>query len=148
MIRATTSWRARLFCARCTTVTARPFLAAYNAGPGRYDAYVAARPLPAETIAYVAAIAPLIGADPLPGNIVVAVADPLAWTQAPLFIARRSHSQRQSRAGRHASECCSDCTIGARYRCRSTAIGRAFRGARRGRRRDDAPGLRSHSSVA
>jgi hypothetical protein len=67
------------------------FLAAYNAGPGRYDAYVAnARPLPAETIAYVAAIAPLIGADPLPGNIVVAVADPLAWTQAPLFIARRS----------------------------------------------------------
>ncbi len=65
------------------------FLAAYNAGPGRYDAYVAnARPLPPETIAYVAAIAPLIGADPLPGNTVVAVADPLAWTQAPLFIAR------------------------------------------------------------
>jgi soluble lytic murein transglycosylase-like protein len=65
------------------------FLAAYNAGPNRYDAYVAnARPLPAETIAYVAAIAPLIGADPLPGNTVVAVADPLAWTQAPLFIAR------------------------------------------------------------
>lgn len=68
------------------------FLAAYNAGPGRYDDYVAnARPLPAETIAYVAAIAPLIGADPLPGNMVVAVADPLAWTQAPLFIARADH---------------------------------------------------------
>jgi hypothetical protein len=65
------------------------FLAAYNAGPNRYDDYVAnARPLPAETIAYVAAIAPLIGVDPLPGNTVVAVADPLAWTRAPLFLAR------------------------------------------------------------
>ena len=80
------------------------FLAAYNAGPGRYDAYVAnARPLPAETIAYVAAIAPLIGADPLPGNIVVAVADPLAWTQAPLFIARadRIPSANPVQAGTH-----------------------------------------------
>jgi len=65
------------------------FLAAYNAGPNRFDAYVAnGRPLPAETIAYVAEIAPLIGADPLPGNTVVAVADPIAWTRAPLFIAR------------------------------------------------------------
>lgn len=64
------------------------FLAAYNAGPNRYDDYVAnARPLPAETVAYVAAIAPLIGVDPLPGNTVIAVADPLAWTRAPLFIA-------------------------------------------------------------
>ena len=38
------------------------FLAAYNAGPGRYAEYLAAgRPLPAETRAYVAALAPLIG---------------------------------------------------------------------------------------
>jgi hypothetical protein len=65
------------------------FLAAYNAGPNRYDDYIAnARPLPAETVAYVAAIAPQIGSAPLSGAIVVAVADPLAWTQAPLFIAR------------------------------------------------------------
>ena len=38
------------------------FLAAYNAGPGRYEDHLATgRPLPAETRAYVAAIAPLIG---------------------------------------------------------------------------------------
>lgn len=37
------------------------FLAAYNAGPPRYDAYLATgRPLPAETRAYVAALAPLM----------------------------------------------------------------------------------------
>ena len=37
--------------------------AAYNAGPGRADAYAAGRRgLPAETVAYVAAIAPSIGA--------------------------------------------------------------------------------------
>ena len=42
------------------------FLAAYNAGPGRYAEYLAAgRPLPAETRAYVAALAPLIGGDPV-----------------------------------------------------------------------------------
>ncbi|KQW72233.1 hypothetical protein ASE17_05030 [Phenylobacterium sp. Root77] len=38
------------------------FLAAYNAGPARYEAYLAGRPLPAETRAYVAALAPLIAA--------------------------------------------------------------------------------------
>ncbi|WP_235704596.1 lytic transglycosylase domain-containing protein [Acidiphilium iwatense] len=65
------------------------FLAAYNAGPNRYDDYVAdGRPLPAETVAYVTAMAPLIGADPLPGSTAIAIADPLAWTRAPLFIAQ------------------------------------------------------------
>jgi soluble lytic murein transglycosylase-like protein len=37
------------------------FLAAYNAGPARYEAYLAGRALPAETRAYVAALAPQIG---------------------------------------------------------------------------------------
>ena len=37
------------------------FLAAYNAGPGRYERHLATgRPLPDETQAYVAALAPMI----------------------------------------------------------------------------------------
>src|SRR3981189_2242705 len=42
------------------------FLAAYNAGPGRCQDYVlTGRPLPAETLAYVAALAPLICGGPV-----------------------------------------------------------------------------------
>lgn len=64
------------------------FLAAYNAGPARYDDYLSSgRPLPAETIGYVAVLAPLVGSDPLPGDVATAV-DPLAWMRSPLFVAR------------------------------------------------------------
>jgi soluble lytic murein transglycosylase-like protein len=66
------------------------FLAAYNAGPGRYEEYLAGRSLPAETRAYVAKLAPLIGvgsnAAAAPGNVVAAAVDPHAWRQAPLFV--------------------------------------------------------------
>jgi soluble lytic murein transglycosylase-like protein len=61
------------------------FLAAYNAGPGRYQDYVSTgRPLPAETLAYVAALAPLIGGDPVNRAVVIA-AGATAWIRAPLF---------------------------------------------------------------
>src|SRR5216684_2854311 len=61
------------------------FLAAYNAGPGRYAEYVSTgRPLPAETLAYVAALAPLIGGDPVNRGVVIA-AGLKAWIRAPLF---------------------------------------------------------------
>ncbi|MFT8988714.1 MAG: lytic transglycosylase domain-containing protein [Gluconobacter albidus] len=63
------------------------FLAAYNAGPGRYDEHLTnGRPLPAETRAYVAQLAPLVGGEASPAVVVVATADRQAWTRAPLFI--------------------------------------------------------------
>lgn len=59
------------------------FLAAYNAGPGRYAEYLATgRPLPTETLAYVAALAPLIGGDPVNRGVVAGLN---AWIRAPLF---------------------------------------------------------------
>ncbi|KTT96645.1 lytic transglycosylase domain-containing protein [Sphingomonas sanguinis] len=63
-------------------------LAAYNAGPGRYEASLAGRSLPAETRAYVAAIVPIVDGGATVTPVVVTVADTLAWTRAPLFIAQ------------------------------------------------------------
>jgi soluble lytic murein transglycosylase-like protein len=65
------------------------FLAAYNAGPQRYDEYLAGvRALPAETRAYVALLAPLFGGKPLGRATTISAADPLAWTRSPLFVVR------------------------------------------------------------
>jgi soluble lytic murein transglycosylase-like protein len=48
------------------------FLAAYNAGPARYEAFLAGRPLPSETRAYLAALAPLVATErPLSGLVQV-----------------------------------------------------------------------------
>jgi soluble lytic murein transglycosylase-like protein len=65
------------------------FLAAYSAGPGRYEDYRDRhRPLPAETVAYVAALLPVIGGDDDAEPVLAAAPDPLAWTRAPIFITR------------------------------------------------------------
>ncbi|ALR22590.1 lytic transglycosylase domain-containing protein [Sphingobium baderi] len=60
-------------------------LAAYNAGPGRYDEHLATgRVLPRETRAYLAMLAPMVGGAPARA-VASAPADALAWTHAPLF---------------------------------------------------------------
>ena len=61
-------------------------LAAYNAGPGRYEASLSGRPLPSETRAYLANVAPALDGNGATRPTVVAAVDPLAWTRAPLFI--------------------------------------------------------------
>jgi hypothetical protein len=68
------------------------FLAAYNAGPDRYKEHVTTgRPLPAETVSYMAVVASLI--DISIGN--GAIADPSAapsWTSSPLFVGTNAGS--------------------------------------------------------
>lgn len=65
------------------------FLAAYNAGPGRYEDYRdRGRPLPPETIAYVANLLPLIGDGTASGPMLTMAANPPSWMQSPLFIAQ------------------------------------------------------------
>lgn len=62
------------------------FLAAYNAGPGRYEEFRDRhRPLPAETKAYVAAIVPFVDAERTPGPLLLAASSRSSWTRAPLF---------------------------------------------------------------
>lgn len=66
-------------------------LAAYNAGPGRYDEHRATgRPLPAETHAYVAALAPKLGGAVAARTPEKQAAPPNDWRDAPLFVMRPS----------------------------------------------------------
>ena len=68
------------------------FLAAYNAGPARYEAHLATGlPLPAETQSYIVSLAPIIGGAPGDGGASVARLV-RSWTQAPLFAPRPDSS--------------------------------------------------------
>ena len=69
-------------------------LAAYNAGPGRYDEHRSTgRPLPAETRAYVAALAPILGGASASQAPARQPAPPSDWRDAPLFIMRPNDSR-------------------------------------------------------
>ena len=69
-------------------------LAAYNAGPGRYDEHRATgRPLPAETRAYVAALAPILGGAAPSDAPSGQPAPPPDWRDAPLFVQRPNDSR-------------------------------------------------------
>jgi hypothetical protein len=73
------------------------FLAAYNAGPGRYENHLATgRPLPNETQAYVKRLAPTIGGKQVNGRI-VAVTDALTLTRSPLSVVRSASSSSDDR---------------------------------------------------
>jgi soluble lytic murein transglycosylase-like protein len=64
------------------------FLAAYNAGPRRWEDHLATgRPLPAETRAYLTRLAPIIGGRSSDDSLILA-AVVKSWTEASLFPAR------------------------------------------------------------
>ena len=66
------------------------FFAAYNAGPQRYEEHLArGRPLPDETLAYVAKLAPLLSGR-VPADNRSVTTDHVSWPQARLFIEQRS----------------------------------------------------------
>ena len=67
------------------------FLAAYNAGPARWEDHLAAgRPLPAETRAYLARLAPVVGGAADDAVLLASVVR--SWTEASLFPARSAGS--------------------------------------------------------
>lgn len=72
------------------------FLAAYNAGSGRWEDFVTAgRPLPAETRAYLAKLAPIVG-DAAANDTVLLTTIMRSRTKAALFPAQRSNTSNDT----------------------------------------------------
>ena len=64
------------------------FLAAYNAGPGRWEEHLSgARPLPGETLRYLSRLGPAIGADLVLDSSVSSQAVTISPRAAPIFVA-------------------------------------------------------------
>lgn len=65
---------------------AQGFLAAYNAGPGRWEEWLyRRRSLPAETVAYMARLEPVLGGSTALLTTARTHPDPLSWTRSLLF---------------------------------------------------------------
>ena len=74
------------------------FIAAYNAGPQRYEDHIATgRPLPDETLAYVAKLAPLLSGVPVADDRSLTI-NHVSWQQAPLFVEQRAGVSGVSRS--------------------------------------------------
>jgi hypothetical protein len=68
------------------------FLAAYNAGPGRYEHHLATgRALPEETQAYIAAVTPMLDGNPIGAQTTVARKSS-STTHSPLFAVRLANN--------------------------------------------------------
>ena len=66
---------------------ANAMLAAYNAGPGRYNDYLSrGRPLSPETVGYLAQLTAVVGTAGAAEVVVSAPPDSLAWRRAALFV--------------------------------------------------------------
>ena len=91
------------------------FLAAYNAGPGRYDEHVqTGRALPAETRAYIALLAPQLGATSPASAPSVAPPPPPDWREAPLFVVRSADARSATSPSENARSNDSRSSIAAR----------------------------------
>jgi soluble lytic murein transglycosylase-like protein len=74
------------------------FLAAYNAGAARYEDYRdRRRALPPETVAYVAALVPLVGGDEIAGPVLMVASDPSPHSPASLFAVRTDAAPHANR---------------------------------------------------
>jgi len=83
------------------------FLAAYNAGPARYEDYLAGRPLPDETRASLAALRPLLVTnDPIADSAITRIITARSWATAPLFVvpANRMSAALPAQPGRPSSD--------------------------------------------
>jgi soluble lytic murein transglycosylase-like protein len=69
------------------------FLAAYNAGPSRYEEHLAGRPLPVEARAYLDKLAPVVGSDIAVSRAVAS----LRPSAGALFVVRTGSSETTSR---------------------------------------------------
>lgn len=73
------------------------FLAAYNAGPRRYETYLSTgRSLPEETQHYIATLMPMISLEPVSGNTITD-AKSLTLAHSPLFVVRTASNSTVDR---------------------------------------------------